>query len=168
MGEALMARSNLSGGLCALVSPLATLALTVAVAASVGADDTKTAASNPWRVSPRKTRMKNPVPPDAASIAIGAELYSQECLSCHGDTGKGDGPEARKLETAVPDMTGPEMWDQTDGELFWKITLGRRPMPGMRKLLAKEERWHLVNYSRTLAPRPVPASPAESPAGTAR
>lgn len=55
-------------------------------------------------------------------------------------------------------MTGPELWHQTDGELFWKITIGRRPMPANRKLLTEEERWHLVNYTRMLAPGKTPPS----------
>ncbi len=115
--------------------------------------------SSEWRISPRRARSQNPVAPDAASIARGAELYRQECESCHGATGKGDGPEARDLDTEVPDITGPKTWNQTDGELFWKITLGRRPMPSQRKLMTEEERWHLVNHARKLARRPGTAHP---------
>jgi mono/diheme cytochrome c family protein len=44
---------------------------------------------------------------------------------------------------------------ETDGELFWKITNGRPPMPPWQQLPA-EQRWELVNYLRTLARRGVP------------
>lgn len=106
-----------------------------------------------WRVSPRKARMQNPIPANKPSIALGKKIYEKECLECHGKTGKGDGPEATDLEKEVGDFTDPKMWEQTDGALFWKTTIGRKPMPGFRKLLTKEERWHAVNYMRTFAPR---------------
>ena len=45
------------------------------------------------------------------------------------------------------------MTAMTDGELFWKITKGIHGiMPaGERKMPQDEERWHVVNYIRTLA-----------------
>ena len=91
---------------------------------------------------------------------MGKGVYGRECLSCHGKTGKGDGPEAKDLEKELPNLRVPEMWNQTDGALFWKTTIGRRPMPGYRKLLTDEERWHVVNYMRTLAPRGTGVIPA--------
>ena len=39
----------------------------------------------------------------------------------------------------------------TDGELFWKISHGRRPMPAFQDKLTERERWQLVDYIRTLA-----------------
>jgi len=51
----------------------------------------------------------------------------------------------------------------TDGELFWKISEGRRPMPEFKKRLTEEQRWQLVNYVRTFAPKPAPA-PKPTPA----
>jgi len=35
----------------------------------------------------------------------GAELYQRFCASCHGESGRGDGPVARTLVAAVPDLT---------------------------------------------------------------
>ena len=39
----------------------------------------------------------------------------------------------------------------TDGELFWKITTGRAPMPSWEDKLSEVQRWQLVNYLRLLA-----------------
>lgn len=102
-----------------------------------------------WRVPPRKARMKNPVPADDASIAIGKKIYKKECLECHGKTGKGDGPETKDLEKEVKDFRDPKVWEQSDGTLYWKTRVGRKPMPGFKKLLSKEERWHVINYIRS-------------------
>ena len=35
----------------------------------------------------------------------GAELFGRFCASCHGQSGRGDGPVARSLTTRVPDLT---------------------------------------------------------------
>ncbi len=35
----------------------------------------------------------------------GAELYQRFCSSCHGDTGRGDGPVSSTLTVPVPDLT---------------------------------------------------------------
>ncbi|WP_129645751.1 c-type cytochrome [Peristeroidobacter agariperforans] len=35
----------------------------------------------------------------------GAELYSRFCASCHGVTGRGDGPASESLKIEVPDLT---------------------------------------------------------------
>jgi mono/diheme cytochrome c family protein len=41
----------------------------------------------------------------------------------------------------------------TDGELFWKITEGRPPMPSYEHQLSETQRWQLVNYLRELVIR---------------
>ena len=35
----------------------------------------------------------------------GAEIFERFCASCHGETGRGDGPVARGLAVPVPDLT---------------------------------------------------------------
>ncbi len=103
-----------------------------------------------WRISPRKAKDENPLLSDAVSLAKGSEIYLAECESCHGRGGRGDGPEARDLEARVPDLTTSGAMEEPDGALFWKLTLGRKPMPSYGKLLSNEDRWHVVNYLRTL------------------
>jgi hypothetical protein len=39
----------------------------------------------------------------------------------------------------------------SDGEIFWKITKGIPGIMPSRAMLTEEERWHLVNFVRTLA-----------------
>jgi mono/diheme cytochrome c family protein len=40
----------------------------------------------------------------------------------------------------------------TDGEIFYQISQGRKPMPGFKKRLTEEQRWQLVLYVRSFAP----------------
>src|SRR5437867_10295719 len=88
----------------------------------------------------------NPVPRDEASIRDGRAVYMKECQSCHGRRGRGDGPGARHLNVAVPDLTSADVRSETDGKWFDSITKGSKPMPAYRRRLSERQRWDVVNY----------------------
>ena len=104
----------------------------------------------PWPAPAAAIATKNPVKVDALSIKDGKEIYEKNCKSCHGDQGKGDGTKSRNLDISCGDFTTPDFKKVTDGELYWKITQGRKPMPTFDKKLSDAERWSVVNYIRTL------------------
>jgi mono/diheme cytochrome c family protein len=108
-----------------------------------------------WEVPARAAKKKNPFPADEKSIAAGREVYVKECLACHGQKGKGDGSGATGLRKRPSNFTTEAFHAQTDGALFFKTTEGRKPMPAYRKTLTEEERWHVVNYLRTLKEKKV-------------
>ncbi|MFQ5684763.1 MAG: c-type cytochrome [Candidatus Binatia bacterium] len=108
--------------------------------------------AKPWPVPDKAKRRKNPVAATPESVKEGALLYSGNCLVCHGAKGDGNGPQAGKLPRKPADFTDwKKMNDMTDGEIFWKMSTGRDPMPSFVEKLSEEQRWHLVNYLRTLA-----------------
>jgi mono/diheme cytochrome c family protein len=110
------------------------------------------ASTSAWHAPEEARRLANPVAATPESIKAGAGLYVGYCLLCHGERGRGDGPWVGQLPAAPADLTQPGLLDrQTDGEIFWKITKGREQMPGFEHQLKDEQRWHLVNYLRTLA-----------------
>lgn len=122
-------------------------ALTALVAAIAVAQDAKP--GEEWVAPARAAKKKNPVEVNDASIARGKELYTAECFSCHGATGKGDGPGVKDLEKKPEDLSLAKTQDQTDGALFWKISEGRKPMPAMAEKWDENKRWDVVNYLRT-------------------
>lgn len=96
----------------------------------------------------------NPIPPTNDSIAEGAELYEKWCASCHGDQGRGDGPVAQTLNPKPADLTiHAVIGVHSDGWLFNTITEGKpnTGMPAFEDFISEEERWHLVNFIRTLS-----------------
>jgi len=105
----------------------------------------------PWPAPASAISVKNPVKSDAVSIKDGKALYIKNCKSCHGDAGKGDGTKAGNLDISCGDFGTADFKKITDGELFWKITEGRKPMPTFSKKLTDAERWSIINYIRTFA-----------------
>ncbi len=105
-----------------------------------------------WPVPKEAAARKNPVAAGHESLAQGKSLYEKSCASCHGPEGKADGPMAAHILEKPSDFTDAHMMgEMTDGGIFWKMSEGHGPMPSFKKLLTAEERWHLVNYLRTLA-----------------
>lgn len=96
----------------------------------------------------------NPVPANEDSLAAGKEVYFKkgQCISCHGTTGRGDGPAGVAFNPGPRDFTDIR-WQEvrTDGEIFWAITEGTDyGMMEFEDILTTEERWQAVNYIREL------------------
>jgi mono/diheme cytochrome c family protein len=105
-----------------------------------------------WTTRAAARKLKNPVAPSSEVIAAGMQTYQQHCQKCHGEKGDGKGEKAAELSVAPGDFTDVgKMRDLTDGELFWEITKGRRPMPAFEDKLSDQERWQVVDFIRTFA-----------------
>src|SRR5215203_1987883 len=112
---------------------------------------------NTWELPADADKTKNPTTADAESIAKGKELYMERtkgnCVFCHGETGAGNEANLARLRRKPADISSKErMSAMTDGEVFWKVSKGIQGiMPAGEKKMTEEERWHVVNYVRTLA-----------------
>ena len=117
-----------------------------------------------WTAPEQARQLRNPFPSTPQTIGMGMSTYADHCESCHGEDGNGKGKRAEKLSVAPTDFTDAHaMTRMTDGELFWKISEGHRPMPAFKGKLSEEERWQLVDYIRTFS-QPPADPPAESAA----
>jgi mono/diheme cytochrome c family protein len=106
-------------------------------------------AQAPWVAPDAEKAKKNPLPNDKKVVDQGAKVAQTNCASCHGPKGKGDGPAAVALNPKPADWTSKNVQSETDGELFWKISTGRGPMPPW-KHLPENDRWAVVRYIRSL------------------
>ena len=102
-------------------------------------------AQGPWEAPAAEKGKKNP----GGNAANGKKLAEVNCVSCHGASGKGDGPAAQALTPKPADWTSQKVQKESDGELFWKISNGRGPMPPW-KHLPEKDRWDLVSYVKSL------------------
>jgi copper transport protein len=113
----------------------------------------------------------NPVAPTGASVGRGELIYRQSCLSCHGVTGRGDGPAGAGQRPPPADLRRHMVAGHTDGELYAWVSDGipGTAMPGFGDRLSAEARWDVINYIRQLGDVSAvtgapPATPAAAPA----
>ena len=125
------------------------VALTGSAMIAVSEEQTK----EKWSAPAVEAAKKNPIANSAASLAAGQKIYVKRCVACHGRTGNGDGPDAADLGIHPAKLSDPAVRGETDGELFWKITVGKKPMPIYGTRLSPTDRWNVINYLRTLAKR---------------
>ena len=105
-----------------------------------------------WDAPPEIKQKKNPVASSDAILKEAKAIYADKCSNCHGDTGKGDGSDAMMYDPGPADLTDAKrMTKFTDGELYYKITIGKKPMPSFEKRLSEDQRWGLVILLRTFA-----------------
>ncbi len=101
--------------------------------------------------------LTNPVPATPASFAAGAAAYARYCASCHGTTGRGDGPLAAATAAygARPSSLADPAWQHgaSDGEIFVAIRDGIGPafaMDAFGARLAERDIWNVVNFLKQL------------------
>ena len=98
----------------------------------------------------------NPLTLDEDTLARGAEIYTTQCASCHGENGLGDGPAAGGLDPQPAPLkhTGRMLGDNY---LFWRVSEGgamapfNSAMPAWKTSLDEEERWLVISYIRQIS-----------------
>ena len=103
-------------------------------------------------------RQTSTVAPTEATIREGAMLYAQNCASCHGSTGLGDGEAGRALNPSPALLAYLIRMPMTfDEYLLWTIAEGGKPvgtdMPAFKDALTKEEIWKVIAFMRAGFPQ---------------
>lgn len=102
--------------------------------------------------------MKPPFPVTADTIAKGKDVFNGAgtCYTCHGASGKGDGPGAAGMDPAPRNFTNHK-FDQvrTAGEMVWVVTNGSPLQPAMVGFVSAgqitdKQAWEAVMYERSL------------------
>lgn len=100
--------------------------------------------------------LTNPISASAEVHARGKALYEGRgtCMTCHGQTGGGDGPLAPSLDPSPRNFHHHGFWrHRTEGELFWVIKYGvpGTAMIGFGDQLTDEEIWTVIQYERSFS-----------------
>ena len=93
----------------------------------------------------------------AADAEQGKKLYGQFCATCHGQSGKGDGPGAAALNPKPRDHTDKEYMSQLSDDDLMKViknggaSIGKSPlMPPWGASLKDDQIKDIIAYVRTL------------------
>jgi mono/diheme cytochrome c family protein len=93
----------------------------------------------------------------AADAEQGKKLYGQFCASCHGQSGKGDGPAAAALNPKPRDHTDKEYMSKMSDEEMLKViknggaSVGKSPlMPPWGASLKDDQIQDIMAYIRSL------------------
>lgn len=97
--------------------------------------------------------LTNPIEPNEESLARGKKNYLAFCVSCHGETGMGEGSLGETLDPRpAPIALSSQM--TSDAYWFWRVSEGGAEfgsaMPGWKGPLSDENIWDLLNYVRSL------------------
>jgi mono/diheme cytochrome c family protein len=106
------------------------------------------------------TNLHNPLAPTPENVQRGAAIYDAQCASCHGVTGLGDGPGARRLKPP-PAHLG---WlagvpaSRVDAYMFWATSEGGggrfgTGMPAYKDKLTTDEIWSVIGYIQARLPK---------------
>lgn len=156
--------------------------LTRGVPGTAMSDWTRLSAEDRWRViayikrfsdafKDRATVIKpaKEVSPSPDVIAKGKEVYDRaKCWECHGQAGRGDGPNAPTLKddlgNAIKAADLRQGWrmkgGRDAGDIFMRFSTGLdgTPMPSYADSLGEEERWALAHYVKSLQTREEPSA----------
>ena len=95
----------------------------------------------------------SPLETTAAAIGAGIAIYAEQCGSCHGPNGRGDGEAGKELDpppSNLVDMLAMPM--MKDDFFLWTIMeCGERlktDMPTFKEVLTPTEVWQVIAYMR--------------------
>lgn len=110
--------------------------------------------SNGYKMS---AGVKNPLPALAGKdSAEASRLFNINCAICHGAEGKANGPLATSGKIGgVANLTTEAYIKMADGTMFHSINYGKNNMGSYASQLDRRQRWQIVQYIRTLQPKPT-------------
>lgn len=93
----------------------------------------------------------NPIAYSQESVQRGKEAYGYYCIQCHGPFADGLGTVGQSFAPLPANLKAPNVQNQSDGSLFYRISLGFNRHPPLWYTVAEDNRWAIINYVRSLA-----------------
>lgn len=103
--------------------------------------------------------IKNPLAPFTRKDSLEASrLFNINCAICHGEDGKANGPLATSGKIGgVANLTAEAYIKMADGTMYHSLFYGKNNMGSYASQLSRKQRWQMVQYIRSLQPKPAAA-----------
>jgi len=110
-------------------------------------------------------KIKEYLKPTPELIAKGKELFQQNCVTCHGPEGRGDGPASGALNPKPRNFTSGDGWKngRAPSQIFKTLTEGLPPSAmASFATFSIQDRLELAHFVDTLGPQPIPPNTPQS------
>jgi len=95
--------------------------------------------------------LNNPLPMTPAVLEQGRKSYTYYCIQCHGPRLDGRATVGQSFFPLPDNLLDPKVQSQSDGELFYRISLGYKRQPPLYATVSVSDRWAILRYLRALA-----------------
>jgi len=102
-----------------------------------------------WEVPADQAVLSSPTDYSLENVKRGKEIYTRNCKSCHGDPGKNN---PLTLVPMPSDIASAKMQSNSEGALFYKMTMGKGVMPPFATTVSEGDRWNLVHFIKNFSP----------------
>lgn len=107
----------------------------------------------------------NPLPRTRETLDLGAIVYAENCASCHGPTGRGDGEAGRELSPPPGNLAWLSRMPMVrwDPFMYWTVADGGTAfgtaMPAFKDTLSKDDIWAVIAYIQARLPQTTQTTP---------
>jgi mono/diheme cytochrome c family protein len=104
------------------------------------------------------SELRDPLPDDPAQVNAGAAVFRQNCASCHGTSGRGNGPAGENLVPPPANLAwlAHTPMSRSDPYMYWTIAEGGQQfgseMPAFKNTLSKTQIWAVIGFIRNGLP----------------
>ncbi len=94
--------------------------------------------------------LRNPLANDQKTLDAGKIAYAYFCIHCHGQKFDGNGTVGQSFAPLPTDLKGAYVRQQSDGDLFYKISFGYKRHPPLSTTVSEQDRWAVLHYIRSI------------------
>ncbi len=94
--------------------------------------------------------LHNPLSSTQEVLERGRLAYGYFCIMCHGQNLDGNGTVGQSFAPLPANLKTPYVQQQSDGQLFYRISFGYKRHPPLASTVSQEDRWAIVRYIRSI------------------